>query len=56
MHVSNLDIEDGLHPDVITECWNQTPMHMAVTEKHKDVVKCFIDQSSKYINTLRHKS
>lgn len=46
MHVSNLDIEDGLHPDVITECWNQTPMHMAVTEKHKDVVKCFIDQSN----------
>lgn len=29
--------------DVITECYGRTPLHIAVTDKRKDVVNCFID-------------
>lgn len=28
---------------VITECYGRTPLHIAVTDKHEDVVNCFID-------------
>ena len=29
--------------DVITECYGRTPLHIAVTDRRKDVVNCFID-------------
>ena len=28
---------------VIIECHGRTPLHIAVAEKHEDVVNCFID-------------
>ena len=28
---------------VIIECHGRTPLHVAVAEKHEDVVNCFID-------------
>lgn len=28
---------------VITECHGRTPLHVAVAEKHEDVVNCFVD-------------
>lgn len=45
MHISCLDIEDGLHPGVVTECWGKTALHMAVTNRQKEVIKCFVDHS-----------
>ena len=45
MQISQLDIEDGLQQDVITECWNCSPLHFAVIEKQEDVVKCLIKYS-----------
>lgn len=47
MKISELHILDGLHPDVITECWGRTPLHMAVTAKHETVVQSFINQVGK---------
>ena len=45
MYVSELDIEDGLHEDAVTECWNRTPLHFAISEQHKDVVVCFVNHA-----------
>lgn len=45
MKISLLDIEDGLHQKIISDCWNQTPLHMAIIEKHPVVVNCFIRQA-----------
>lgn len=47
MKISELHILDGLHPDVITECWGRTPLHMAITAKHETVVQSFINQVGK---------
>ena len=53
MYISGLDIEDGLHADIISECWDRTPLHVAVTHKHADVVKCFTDQAGMYTSYLK---
>ncbi|XP_047142037.1 rabankyrin-5 isoform X3 [Hydra vulgaris] len=45
MQITQLDIEDGLQQDVITDCWNCTPLHFAVIEKQEEIVKCFIKYS-----------
>jgi len=45
MKISELYIMDGLHSDIVTDCWNRSPLHLAVTNKHREVVKCFINQS-----------
>ena len=43
MTISDLEIESDLENDVITECWDRTPMHVAVTEKNESVLRCFIE-------------
>eukprot|EP00795_Rhopilema_esculentum_P015608 gene15608-6884_t len=43
MTISDLEIESDLDNDVITECWDRTPMHVAVTEKNESVLRCFVE-------------
>ena len=46
--INNLIEDFQLYQDpyltvVITECHGRTPLHIAVSDKHEDVVNCFID-------------
>ena len=43
MNISELEIEAGLDTSIVTECWDRTPMHVAVVEKKDTVVRCFIE-------------
>ena len=43
MNVSELEIEAELDVSIVTECWDRTPMHVAVAEKKDRVVRCFIE-------------
>ena len=47
MHIYRVDIEDGLNQTVINDCWNRTPLHMAITQKYPQVVNCFIQHAGK---------
>ena len=43
MNVSELELEAELDVSIVTECWDRTPMHVAVAEKKDRVVRCFIE-------------
>ena len=43
MNIDELELEAELDLSVVTECWDRTPMHVAVTEKKDNVVRCFIE-------------
>jgi len=43
MNVSELELEAELDVSIATECWDRTPMHVAVAEKKDRVVRCFIE-------------
>ena len=43
MTISELEIEAGMDTGIIKDCWDRTPMHVAVSEEKESVVKCFID-------------
>ncbi len=43
MKINDLDIEAGIDSGIITECWDRTPLHMAIAERRESVIRCFID-------------
>lgn len=51
MFISCLDVEDGLWADAdgkdcpFVDCWGRTALHVAVTCKQKDVIKCFVNHA-----------
>lgn len=47
MKVSELEIEAGMDDSVVTECWDRTPMHVAVSEENDSVLRCFIEYKGK---------
>ena len=51
--INNLIEDFQLYQDpfltaVITECHGRTPLHIAVSDKHEDVVNCFIDFQGRF--------
>ena len=47
MKINELDLEVGLETGIIKECWDRTPVHVAISEKHDSVIRCFIDYKGK---------
>ena len=48
MNISELEIEAELDVSIVTECWDRTPMHVAVAEKKDKVIRCFIEYKGSF--------